>query len=339
MVRKIKDPKKTSYFNRKLKELKENANTNECLFKDEGNCEEKIIKAHSIQNNKFLKKIARNGDVFYIHSYITNEDNLKFDFCKEGRNKFSTFRGFCKKHDKTIFSPIEDCDYSNSSEKNFLFAFRALAKEIYHVKENVSLFEKVREEALKNFKIELFPLITTNYNNAKTNLVTHLKDIDEFKNGIKLKKYDSLYTKVIIFDKEYPIVSNCSFIPYFSTDFNRILNKEYQEIQDGKINPLIFLNVFPEQGKTYVLISCFKKYKEMLENFFESLNENNINENNIKERISMLILTYAGNTGYSPDYIANKFSEQEKELMVEIYTAPLLHPLNIKKIYINLFKD
>ena len=46
------------------KQLRKSAQFKECLYPDHSRCSEKIIKAHSIQNNTILSKISDNGKVY-----------------------------------------------------------------------------------------------------------------------------------------------------------------------------------------------------------------------------------------------------------------------------------
>ena len=89
----------------------------ECVFPERNKCT-KIIQAHSIQKNKILNHIATNG---YVKSY----DNIKSLFTRDleliGIKNASTFFGFCNFHDTILFSEIENNDYNESKEQNFLY--------------------------------------------------------------------------------------------------------------------------------------------------------------------------------------------------------------------------
>ena len=49
---------------RLYKEMRKKAQFKECIYPDKSCCSEKIIKAHSIQNNKILARISDNGKVY-----------------------------------------------------------------------------------------------------------------------------------------------------------------------------------------------------------------------------------------------------------------------------------
>lgn len=98
-----------------------------CLIKSKS-CSSDIIAAHSIQNKNVLEVISDDSGHVYTFSL---DDNKKIE--KIGVNKASIFNGLCGKHDNEIFEYIDNGSYSTleSKKANFLYAFRALAKELY----------------------------------------------------------------------------------------------------------------------------------------------------------------------------------------------------------------
>jgi len=113
------------------KSVRKQARLKECLCPDKTSCSERIIGAHSIQNNKILAKIADNGKVYMP----CPKPDLSFSIQNEyGRKEATVFTGFCGYHDKVLFQPIEDYDFSKSAEQVFLYIYRAFALE-YHKKQ------------------------------------------------------------------------------------------------------------------------------------------------------------------------------------------------------------
>jgi hypothetical protein len=97
---------------------------------------------------------------------INDEMALHSKMKPKGRKVATTFTGFCGHHDTTIFNPIENFDYEKGNkEQDFLFAYRALAKE-YHSKKSVGniyrhmltlLREERYEEMNKRFTADNIP--------------------------------------------------------------------------------------------------------------------------------------------------------------------------------------
>ena len=116
-----------------IQDAMKNANIKECLYLDKSNCSDKIIKAHSLQNNKILNKLSENGLVL-MRSVEMSETSFEIQMKPMSRSKATTFTGFCSFHDNQVFEPIEKFKYEpNNLEQNALFAYRALAKE-WHAK-------------------------------------------------------------------------------------------------------------------------------------------------------------------------------------------------------------
>ena len=93
------------------KTVRNEARIKQCLYPDSKSCSERIIGAHSIQNNKILKRISSNGIVYMPCPKAYNPFAV---MTKWGRNEASVFTGFCGHHDKIVFQPIEDNVFDKS---------------------------------------------------------------------------------------------------------------------------------------------------------------------------------------------------------------------------------
>lgn len=102
---------KIENFFENYKQLRKESRIKQCLYPDQSQCSEKIIGAHSIQNNKILKKISTNGKVYMP---CPKADDPFSQITEYGRKEGTVFTGFCGFHDKTIFQPIEDSVFDKS---------------------------------------------------------------------------------------------------------------------------------------------------------------------------------------------------------------------------------
>lgn len=94
-------------------------------------CENKAVRAHSVQNATALDLLAVDGHVIVPAHRMTLE---RFDVALEpvGRNKATTFKGLCAEHDEAIFAPIDKVPVDFSSEQHlFLLAYRAVLFELH----------------------------------------------------------------------------------------------------------------------------------------------------------------------------------------------------------------
>lgn len=236
----------------------------------------KIIEAHSIQKNKILKSIEENG-------HVTTYDRNTSDFrgASIGKAIASTFLGFCNKHD-AIFYPIEVEDYNGSKEQHFLFAYRA-------------------------FIVSSHPKIVTSYfmdyGEQSDNDIVENKKIFDF--GIVNQRYDIIETDVIELGTFYPIAVSSSF--YLDYDFAGTEIPHSDERMED-----IFLTVFSDKAKTYVLISFFSQDKHL----YKDLSNQIMQRNKIKSDITMLI-AHCENVYFNSTYF-HTYIEQYKDILSEI---------------------
>ncbi|MMZ49033.1 hypothetical protein D1872_107190 [compost metagenome] len=146
-------------LNREANKIRNKTMFKGCVHKD-FNCNKTTSNAHSIQNNRFLDKIANNnGEVMCIDfGKLGLYGNLKLQ--KVGRKKASIFTGFCNYHDSSIFKPIEESEYEiNNKEQEFLFAYRAFALSYYErhssygfINEHLEIKQKENHVDIEEFK-------------------------------------------------------------------------------------------------------------------------------------------------------------------------------------------
>lgn len=118
-------------FAERQKTRKKIWNKRYCLHPNskKGKCAGKIIEAHSVQKG-MLKKIAVDSRV-YAPSIKATPTTLEILFEKKGIGEVSVFTGFCAFHDKETFKKIEDEDFIGDAEQCFLYAYRAVCKELF----------------------------------------------------------------------------------------------------------------------------------------------------------------------------------------------------------------
>ncbi|MGA4482171.1 hypothetical protein ACPA3B_01480 [Bacillus bombysepticus] len=283
----------------------------ECFHEDE-NCSNKIIKAHSIQNNRILNKISENGEVLMFGDENEGSWDFKLSMQRIGRKRATTFTGFCGSHDNNIFMPIEGENYQvGNKEQEFLFAYRALAKE-YHTKVTIGdMYRKMREylvngeyEKLNDLLGENKPdlkrieTMATMFNafllgneDAEERLEIYKKRMNDFLDNAQ---FDEIITEVIELEEEYHIA--VSSITFIEKDLKGNVINEIDNL-DATLAPL-FITVFPQEGKTYILLSYFERNKKRYKFISEQVLTENIKMQKII--ISNVIVSYLENWAVSP---------------------------------------
>jgi hypothetical protein len=283
-------------FQALLRQLKREARTKGC-FAIDNNCSDNIVKAHSIQNNRILTRIAHNGDVIQLKEHIGDQG---FGIAPRlvGRRVASVATNFCGMHDTNIFLPIEQRDYATGDlEQEFLFAYRAFARE-YHVKlEQTDMFRA----ALNKFDA---PETKDMFNTALLGSEVTLREMEANRIRLNQARSNSDFRQIHTYRAELrtpcPIAVSSCFAPELDLDGN-VVNSL------GSLNTSLkhlMLTVFPQASKTHVLISCFRTDKNDLAFVPKQILSRTKEEQQII--ISNMILAYVENLFISPAWWESK---------------------------------
>ena len=279
-----------------------------CFYPDKVNCSEKIVKAHSIQESRILKRIAKNGEVMMVGPNATKPE-FQLAMKPVGKARATTFTGFCGRHDKIVFQPIEDHDYDPANqEQNLLFAYRALSKE-WHAKLGAFMRgqSKVSESPIMGPVVEAYAIA--------------LKDIERcaegFKDALIGKSHDLVSTRHISFDEECLLaVSSMVTIP---SDFE---GKYFEHFFDfGSPATPLFITVFPEGGKTHVLLSYHAQHGTTYSFLEPQLVA--LGQQEQKIRLTNLITLNCENLVLSPD-LWSKLADEHKAEFLKTKKANLI---------------
>ncbi len=235
-------------------------------------CSQNIINAHTVSKSSSLKEIADEsnhvlGLKINLANIIKNEGKLVPE--KIGINQASTFKGFCSKHDKSLFSCVEDKEFVGDSEQCLALMYRSVAKEIY-AKEgglNISEFVKKGDKGRNLLDQMLIQNFATDH---QTGTKAALAELLEFKSQLD----DQLLGKSVgnlshlIIDSTSPMPVAVSAVVSPITDFNGNLIQYLGDLSVAAEH-LVF-NSFSSDGKGYVVFSWSKNSTKVLK-FINSL--------------------------------------------------------------------
>lgn len=220
-----------------------------CMHKD-GMCHSEIIKAHSIQNNKILSKLAYNG-----HVYTVDFNQNKFgglDLKKCGKKEATIATCFCKFHDVELFKDIELVDYQYKDKQNFLYAYRAFSK--YYYDRIVGL-----EDTRTMFKITPNMMMAIGIVDRIQGLEKSVEENEiikaTFNSALDNGRYDEIQTITLTLNYEVGFATAYMSPLSFDLEGNQISNV-WSSTERMKN---IYVSIFPENGKTYILISWLKE--------------------------------------------------------------------------------
>ena len=266
-------------------------------------CSEKIIGAHSIQNNKIIKRLSSNGIVYMP---CPKSDNPFAPMTVYGRKEATVFTGFCGYHDKTVFQPIEDGTFDKGSIQHiFLYTYRCFAIE-YHKKQEVINMEKGMfkiKPSLVNMSEEENPYRGIN---MAVDDFHRVKEI--FDGALQTENYNVLSSMVWEFNQTVKFAGTGFEAMTHDLEGNMI-----QDLMNPNINAKhIFVMVFPEEDKTYCIIAwlkendgLFNSYKQQLLSLSEE--KRKIYINNLLPMISENIVVNPDSWDNWDEYKRNEF--------------------------------
>lgn len=224
-------------------------------------CSKRIVKAHSVSKSSALKSIAENGHVLTMFNTGRNKNRYNKNIEPEsvGINRASTFSGFCSHHDKQLFSPIEDKEFSSNSHHCFLVAYRALSRELF-VKESSDKVFELTKELDKGKPIQEQVMIQKMASHYGLNNSLTISDLKYLKSKLDCmlvtKQYDEMSHFVIELESAPMLMG--SAVVGSEIDFNG--NILQIPTNDPNVIPdYTFINSFASNGKGYLVLSWFNE--------------------------------------------------------------------------------
>ena len=315
-------------FFRKWEMAFKNANTKprKCLI---DGCKNEAIKSHALQKNGILKQISEKNHLYQFSNVSPFQKQTKgsFELLKIGINDAYTFQGFCNKHDSSIFKPIEIKDFDISDDSSIsLFSYRALCQEI---RRKESAIDFTNAMILTKYN----PSIVEFFTDYKSGLENGLKNLNYFKTELESNK--SNFTHKIC---EIPKIEICLSAPLNIYDKNNFLTETHNDFGEVLNNPFVtsFLNIFPFNNKSYVMISIHNNFKcnwtiELFDKF------QNIKSTEHLKLISDLITTRIEFWCISPKLKQNISTEKINEL-IQIWSKEVLNFDYVIETKLNLFE-
>ncbi|WP_153028168.1 hypothetical protein [Paenibacillus amylolyticus] len=246
---------------------------------------------HRIQKSTYLKKISVNNKAWHFNIYGREHYRTNRKMVLNNIKYVHTHPMLCGKHDKDIFNAIEDGHLfeEGNMQQYFQFAFRAFIFDFYEYclkmefKHPNKWIEK-RAQLAYNEKIKIF---------------------EKFVECYKQNEYEAIETTVLKLDREVDFVS--------CTKINPLVDVKGKYRLQGELHGC-YLNIFPQKGVTYILLSYFKenkRYCEKLINEFK-LYENKKQYNVITMYLNKVVASHDMNLVMSPR-LYESWSRKEKE--------------------------
>lgn len=271
---------------------------------------ERIIEAHTISKSKGLTQIASNGHV--LSSLIGIDKLIKNDYIRYfiplGIKQASVFNGFCRKHDRELFSCFENKKFTGNKEQCTALVYRSISREIYLLEKNIQKsYSEIPDNQYINMRYKTIILDAMLESHKKS-----LKIIEKIKGtiekGILTKKYNDLEHIVIETDIASKIaLSSCILVDH---DFNG--ESIERDSISYKSSNFLAVNTISEGSDNFIILSYLKKSK-LIKKFMSSFN--NQKANNKTTFLINLFFSYSENIYLSPDWWDTLSVEQQIKLL------------------------
>ena len=282
------------------------------LFKNE--CSKKIIKAHSVSKSSSLKEIAVDGHVLTFFMAQRNNESSEFGPISIGINKASTFNGFCKVHDKELFSPFEDHHFDLSSYHCFLIMYRTVSRELF-VKESCKGTLGLMKDMDRGKDIFEQMYIQDRYQHLNGSNDLTINDLKYIKKALEKvfisKDYDQLEHAIIKLKTPPKVMASSIGGMHFGFDGALI-----QEITNDpmRIPDYLCFNSFSSNGKGYIVMSWLKEHQVTNQKLMDTL----MSSNSISDSLLMLLISQTENVYLSPQWW-DGLSDQKRLDLTELY--------------------
>ena len=273
----------------KLKSIK---SINICYHPD---CNNKSINSHILQKNGILSTIANDRHLWEMQ--IDNFKKPQYQFKKTGINQIYSFKCFCNEHDTKLFKKIENniIDF-NDYESCLLFALRTIYNEIWRKDVNIKMYDYLIKLKPEKFNT---PIFNEHIRQEKLGFID-LKFIEsEIWNDLKYG------TESYVFEnRELTKIDLC-----LSSFYNYDTTKEMHEyrIKNGKDMERvseIFINIFPFNNKTILLMGYNKKDEQKLKGYFYTFFKES--ERRLQRKLTNLMLFQCETWVVSDNFFKNK---------------------------------
>ncbi|MBZ9731570.1 hypothetical protein LB467_17935 [Salegentibacter sp. JZCK2] len=257
------EDRKDIELKKNIAQFRKDSRIKECFHFDKEKCANRIISAHSIQNNRVLNliedEVNNNSIVYSLLNRTYDNNGSPNGFEPLGRKAASTFFGFCGFHDQNVFKPIEHNSVDLENDQHcFLLSYRAFAKDYHAKKETIQGYTTSQFYQKKENKF------------FKENIVAGskigLRDCSIVKKRmneiLRIENFDELDYFTYKLDYMVPIALAASFNPEYSYK-NKILNKSTDpEVIYEFVN---FVIQPTDIGETLILFSCLPEHKKSVQ--------------------------------------------------------------------------
>lgn len=274
-------------------------------------CDSGIIRAHTLQRNGTLNRIAKHGHVYAART-MTNGLRTGFELKPEkvGIKQASTFMGFCNKHDTEMFRPIETGDLPLDARTAFLLSFRATAYELYEKRAGLRGLQGLRPDAGRGIMDQerivnaLLPRIIQ----LELPVADYTAWKSQLDDAFLAEDYSRFRLLAIEFDGILPLASTCVVQPPYGLG-----GVEIQDMEEEHLEKVAY--AITTRGDNSLFVLCWQQGGTAAQTFVDLLLA--APEADLATAAMLVALFYSENTYFDPDWWEG-LSESQRAWMVEV---------------------
>ena len=225
------------------------------------------------------------------------------EFSKVSANDATTETCFCDRHDNIAFAVIEkgapDFDV-NSEPMKFVYAYKAFIFEYYKQEVSHKIFQQCFKKRPPVFQL---PQMVGLYRVSQLRLKEFEPVKRHFDSEILSGTYNGIETCVITIPERINFANYAFIAPDYDLNGRRI-----KHTKKGVMHR-IAITAFPEDTKSYILLSCLSTEKHIYAKFFEQINNAPLEK--IKYYFSIILPLFSENMVLSP-VLWNKWDDEIK---------------------------
>lgn len=256
--------------------VRKNYDQGSCLHPKAGpnKCNAIAINSHTIQMSGGISTISYNQHV-YTFKLIDSMSSPLYAPKKISHKRASTFLGFCKTHDNSLFKCIETLPIKIEHKTAFYMSFRAISYE-YHGKLRASAALPIMElqDRGEPFHVQagLQQFIHLSKQGYKKGLEIHKSLKEKFDYAHLVEDYTKFSYFSIEFDRPSPIVCCGAFCPEFD-----VSNKPLQVMGRGKHDfQIITFNFLNLNEKSYAVFGWMDDEFGVARDYIDSVRQHPI---------------------------------------------------------------
>ncbi|MFA6092530.1 MAG: hypothetical protein WCU88_03605 [Elusimicrobiota bacterium] len=319
---------------------------NDCLARD-SSCRGKAVDGHSVQNSVVLDALAENNHVSMV---TLTGDSMRFELI--GRNKATTFSGFCSNHDRELFKEVDyaqlrDIDLS-SPRQAYQHLLRAAAMELWKKRKAVFISNAIASRNSDfvracgimglnpaGIAFDQESLVPMGYGQR-----LGLKESWENYTELRRLTHRSTFSDEIVFvSRILRVPANFSVVSGVSPtqdlfgsplyDVGRVIDRDYPM-------PHMGLAILPHGEGTAVLVAMPRKSRFRLQPILDQVAK--LPDRELEIPLSKLVINNCENSVFKPSAVES-MSADEKGKCLRDYLRSVDEELSVREIApINLFR-